>query len=361
MPTEDCPANFSISFLFGMRQLAGRSAAVPDQNITRTLSAVGLRRRGRGFRPRRDPDLPSVVGAEHHGCAHGPHACATVAFLAQEAQIDEPAGSDAIFARRLDLFQPDGNRVVLNRGIVDQCLEIIDPGIASDSLDRQQAELAAMGDLGGVDAQRVGKSGVAERVEHDVRRREWLACAPALWCRAARGCKARTGGPESAFEILVSLSLPGCWPAWHVTFMTKYKPILHGDELAAAITAEADATFARSGKFARRARKRAKQTEAVRKAKARARAKEWRSKNDGQGRPETVDVAMAMLRSFLRQFAIDETFATAMNKQEQNLIAGMLLDLLKQGYSQDQIVLVCKRYCQRVDAEDAIQGAVNDE
>ncbi|MBR0730624.1 hypothetical protein JQ636_22070 [Bradyrhizobium japonicum] len=143
--------------------------------------------------------------------------------------------------------------------------------------------------------------------------------------------------------------------------MTKYKPILHGDELAAAITAEADATFARSGRFARRARKRAKQTEAVRKAKARARAKEWRSKNDGQGRPETVDVAMAMLRSFLRQFAIAETFATAMNKQEQNLIAGMLLDLLKQGYSQDQIVLVCKRYCQRVDADDAIQGGVNDE
>jgi len=138
--------------------------------------------------------------------------------------------------------------------------------------------------------------------------------------------------------------------------MTKYKPTLHGDELAAAITAEADATFSRSGKFARRARKRAKQTPAVRKAKARARSKEWRSRNDGQRRPETVDVAMAMLRSFLRQFAVDETFAAALTNQEHNLIAGMLLDLIEQGYSQDQIVLVCKRYCQRVDADDAFQA-----
>ena len=39
----------------------------------------------------------------------------------------------------------------------------------------------------------------------------------------------------------------------------------------------------------------------------------------------------------------------------------MLLDLLEQGYSQDQIVLVCKRYRQRVDADDAIQEVVNDE
>src|SRR5260370_40771981 len=105
----------------------------------------------------------------------------------------------------------------------------------------------------------------------------------------------------------------------------------------------------RSGLCARR--KGQRQPAEVVKAKGRVRAARWRSENDRAGRPETVDVAMALLRSLVRLHD-QESIETALSTAEWNVVKAMVAELTEAGYQIEEIKAVSKRLRKRVLAED---------
>jgi hypothetical protein len=108
--------------------------------------------------------------------------------------------------------------------------------------------------------------------------------------------------------------------------------------------------WGRSGVFSRR--RGVRQPPEVAKAKGRVRAARWRSENDRAGRPETVDVAMALLRSLVRLHD-QESIETALSTAEMNIVRGMVAELTEAGYQIEEIKAVCKRLRKRVLAEES--------
>jgi hypothetical protein len=102
--------------------------------------------------------------------------------------------------------------------------------------------------------------------------------------------------------------------------------------------------WGRNGVFTRR--KGIRQPAEIVRAKSRARASRWRYENDKARRPETVDVAMALLRSLVRTSPDLDSF-------EQGIVRDALLDLHKAGYRLPEVMTVCKRMRERVLAEEA--------
>ena len=112
---------------------------------------------------------------------------------------------------------------------------------------------------------------------------------------------------------------------------------------------ERQETFFRSGLFARR--KGVRQPAEVVKAKSRLRSARWRTENDRVCRPESGDVAMALLRSLVRLHDQD-SIVTALSTAEWNVVRGMVAELTEAGYHLEEIKAVCRRLRKRVLAED---------
>ncbi|SIO37372.1 hypothetical protein SAMN05443247_04556 [Bradyrhizobium erythrophlei] len=108
--------------------------------------------------------------------------------------------------------------------------------------------------------------------------------------------------------------------------------------------------YFRTGLFARR--KGVRQPAEVAKAKGRVRAARWRSENDSAGRPETADVALALLRSLVRLHD-QESIEVALSVAEMNVVQGMVGELTDAGYRLEEIKVVCKRLRRRVLAEES--------
>lgn len=131
--------------------------------------------------------------------------------------------------------------------------------------------------------------------------------------------------------------------------MTKKQTI---DDVARAIDLEAKTVWARSGSFSNRPSHRPKQPSEVTRAKARLRANRWRVENDAAKRPETVDIAMALLKGLVHHHD-DKSIGAALSVAEYNIVKYMVANLTGRGYCIDQIKIVCRRLRKRLLATQA--------
>jgi hypothetical protein len=83
------------------------------------------------------------------------------------------------------------------------------------------------------------------------------------------------------------------------------------------------------------------------KAKSRVRAARWRTENDKARRPETSDVANALLRAMVRMHDVE-----SVEPADRSIVGAMLLDMIEAGYDLNQVKAVCKRLRKRLLAPD---------